>query len=287
MCRTAGRRCEHNWSEAQHQADLARRRILYHAKKAGAAAPTQRVDTPTENIAVTDSLQGDLTPAQSAFFEASSIRDPEGQLVKVYHGSSVEFDAFDTGMLGKGNDSWGPGFYFTDVKETAESYTQSSDSPEANVKEFYLNMSNPIIIDGREEAGMGGVTFSKEVIQKVLEDHPNVNLQPGEEDDEGNTNFLEDYASDFWDKDEHSPQEIKKMISDVADSFTGSAFTYLDSLFGRDHASALTASLRKHSGHDGVIVDFGEDTGKHYISWGSDQMKLTSNSNPAPDSDKF
>lgn len=40
MCRVAGRRCEHGWTEAQHQADLARRRAIYHAKKGTQAQAT-------------------------------------------------------------------------------------------------------------------------------------------------------------------------------------------------------------------------------------------------------
>jgi hypothetical protein len=40
--------------------------------------------------------------------------------------------------------------------------------------------------------------------------------------------------------------------------------------------------MQKETGHDGVIVDFG-DAGKHFIAWFPDQMKLTSNVKPEHD----
>jgi hypothetical protein len=223
------------------------------------------------------------TPEQAEYFkESKAVKD--GQLITLYHGSAHEFSSFDPQTLGRGNDSWGNGFYFTDQESTAKGYAAGSDSPTANVKEFYLNLTNPMYVDGKEKMSLNDVEFKADAVSRMLKNHPTAYLQPGEEDENGNASFLGDYSPDYWDKETHSKADLNRMIDKIAkdNSDYGMSWPELEGLYGRDYGSAFLEAMQKETGHDGVIVDFG-DAGKHFIAWFPDQMKLTSNVKPEHD----
>lgn len=79
----------------------------------------------TNNIAqndqkVNDSVKYKLSPEQEVFFKDSRIRDEDGNLRTVYHGTGANFDTFDKEKAGNG---WlGKGFYFTPDKDVARSF---------------------------------------------------------------------------------------------------------------------------------------------------------------------
>ena len=45
-------------------------------------------------------------------FANSKVVTENDEMLTVYHGSSTDFGAFDPSFTGKGNDSYGSGFYF-------------------------------------------------------------------------------------------------------------------------------------------------------------------------------
>ena len=90
-----------------------------------------------------DSEGSPLSPQQTNYFKDSKVRDNDGNLLVVYHGTGKDFTVFDikkskpTGMLGQG-------FYFTSSKTEAFSkYAKGK----GNVIEVYLNMKNPLYVD--------------------------------------------------------------------------------------------------------------------------------------------
>lgn len=88
---------------------------------------------------VNDSVKYKLSPEQEAFFKDSKIRDEDGNLRTVYHGTGANFDAFDKEKTGNG---WlGKGFYFTPDKDVARSFGK-------NIKENYINVKNPFVVEG-------------------------------------------------------------------------------------------------------------------------------------------
>lgn len=265
MCRTGGRRCPSHSDKTKIAARNARRREQY-AKQ-----------TRSHTVTTTPPPASTLSPTQAEYFQNSKAT-VNGVLIPVYHGSSVNFDSFDPKNLGRGNDAWGNGHYFTDQKATAEGYAQESRSETANVKEFYVNLTNPIYMDGKEHMSLNELTFSKQVAVNVLKAHPDAYLQPN--DESGEMSFLGDYAPDYWDKETHSKAEIDRMIEKVAtEYFSEPSWVELEALYGKEHGAAFLTAMHKETGHDGVIVDFGSD-GKHYVAWFSEQMKLTSNLEP-------
>lgn len=269
MCRAGGRRCpSHSNPEAIAARNL-RRRERYAAQKASGGTA---IETP---ITTTSSA---IAEEQQTYFQNTKARDENGELIRLYHGSGVDFTSFDESTIGKGNDSWGNGFYFTDQQEIAQGYATETGSETANVKEFYLNLQNPITIDGKEEMSLVNHHFNQQVAENVIKQHPHIYNQ---QDDEDNPNPLSDYCPEFWDKETHTKAEMDVMIKSVAKQyFDDPSWVDLESFFGRENGSAFLHAMHKETGHDGVIVDFGKDVGKHYVAWFPEQMKLTSNTKP-------
>jgi hypothetical protein len=83
-----------------------------------------------------DSTGRELTPEQVEFFKDSKVRDADGKLIPVYHGTPNRFTTFRQRVA----QGWGKGIYFTDNKEDASEYGE-------NIIEAYLNIINPYIAD--------------------------------------------------------------------------------------------------------------------------------------------
>ena len=86
-----------------------------------------------------------LTKEQVEFFKDSKVRDKNGNLKMVYHGSPNEFTVFDRNKLGKRGTfkSAKLGFYFTDDLTYAKMMGNTKDK-QANVYKAYLNIKNPL-----------------------------------------------------------------------------------------------------------------------------------------------
>ena len=108
--------------------------------------------TPSANIIAENSEKSsgeakNLSPEQEEFFKDSVVRDEDGKLKVMYHGTSkgghTVFDTFGAANYGL----FGTGSYFTDSKEIAESYTKKGKGKNPQVYETYLNITNPIDMD--------------------------------------------------------------------------------------------------------------------------------------------
>lgn len=84
-----------------------------------------------------------LSQEQSQFFEDSKVRDKDGNLLTLYHGTSkADFNVFDISKS-KNSGLLGLGFYFTDSLGEAERYS----GKKGRVIQSYLNMKNPLYVD--------------------------------------------------------------------------------------------------------------------------------------------
>ena len=77
------------------------------------------------------------------WFGKSVVKDPQGNPLVVYHGTPGSFDTFDKHRLGKGNDEYGIGFYFTDSPEFAKAYIGNHGS----IMPVYIKIAKPIIFE--------------------------------------------------------------------------------------------------------------------------------------------
>lgn len=195
----------------------------------------------------------------------SVVRDEDGNLLVVHHGSAVAFDSFDAEFTGAGNDTWGSGFYFTTDEATARGYGEHS-------KSVLLNITNPIRANGKESMNLGDVMFfDAKQSAAILKHHPDIYNQPGDED---NWNPLGDYSPDFWDKDDWSREEIDRMVDSVAaEYFSETSWSSLEGVFPGGKSAAFRSAVRDVTGHDGVVADFGED-GTHWVAWFPEQIQM-------------
>lgn len=92
-----------------------------------------------------------LTPEQEEYFKDSVVRDENGNLKPMYHGTSqgghTVFDPYGKAKYGL----FGTGTYFTDSKAIAESYTTKGKGNAPQVYETYLNITNPIDMDAQAD----------------------------------------------------------------------------------------------------------------------------------------
>lgn len=104
-----------------------------------------------ENVSQ-DSEGRELTEAQQEYFRDSQVRDADGKLLVMYHGTGADFNVFERSRIG---DNWGDisdlGFYFTPFMEDARGYA-SNHRESGQVKQVYLNLKNPLIV---EDSGWG------------------------------------------------------------------------------------------------------------------------------------
>lgn len=80
-------------------------------------------------------LKYKLSPEQETFFKDSKIRDENGNLKTVYHGTDAEFDVFNPNNTS--SNKWGAGNYLAFDESAGKNYGK-------NVKEMYANITSPI-----------------------------------------------------------------------------------------------------------------------------------------------
>lgn len=80
-------------------------------------------------------LKYKLSPEQEAFFKGSKVRDENGNLKTVYHGTDAEFDVFNPNNTS--SNKWGAGNYLAFDENAGKNYGK-------NVKEMYANITSPI-----------------------------------------------------------------------------------------------------------------------------------------------
>lgn len=95
-----------------------------------------------------EGTQNSLSAEQEEYFKDSKVRDENGNLKVMYHGTSKGgHTVFDT--YGSNYGLMGTGSYFTDNKSVAESYTNKGKGDNKQVYESYLNITNPLDMDAQ------------------------------------------------------------------------------------------------------------------------------------------
>lgn len=85
-----------------------------------------------------------LSKQQREYFKNSKIRNEDGSLMVVYHGSPNTFTEFSKDYIGINGTSCGSGFNFTPDKEYAEMLATGEN---AMLVEAYVNITNPLSCD--------------------------------------------------------------------------------------------------------------------------------------------
>lgn len=103
-----------------------------------------------------DNKGRELSKEQQEYFKNSKVRDENGNLQVMYHGSPNEFTVFDRSKS-KSSGEFVKGLYFT----SDESIAKGDYSKDGKVYEVYLNVNNPLV-DGGER------TLTKKDIKQLV-----------------------------------------------------------------------------------------------------------------------
>ncbi len=199
--------------------------------------------------------RGDTEAAQKMVDEAAKNA---GYDIKAYHGTpNADFTVFDRDRVGKGNDQYGAGFYFTTSKTGASHYGK-------RVIDAALSIKNPIRFTATTESGRNlidaDITLTSEQAYEVVKRLPDIY--------DAEESPLGDYFDAYW---EVGAKDW--MIRELAEQYRDVG--YLDSDLFRNYPNELHEALRDVVGYDGVEVTF-ESTGeKFYVAWFDNQMKST------------
>lgn len=108
------------------------------------------------SLSSTDNQGRALTKEQQEYFKDSKVRDENGNLQVVYHGSPNQFTQFSYDYIGSNGTALGKGFYLTDSISMAEGFTGNGNE----VMELYANITKPMSLEG--------LTISKQEFKKFV-----------------------------------------------------------------------------------------------------------------------
>lgn len=229
------------------------------------SADAVNTSSPDIRYQLRDNQGRELTKAQAEKFKDSQVRDKDGRLKTVYHGSSAVFNVFSADFMSQHGSSEGQGFYFTDYKDMAEGYQKKG----GQLLEGYLNITNPL--------SDSEVTLSAPEVKRLLKA-----LDPtGDDvilnyDSQGGMG----YPSKAW---------YNRALTDAVNMIMSTSESDSEILAEIANAGAgsgnVMDTVRKVLGYDGYIVEGKYDNANVYVAFGSDQFKSFDNKTPTSSPD--
>lgn len=224
----------------------------------------------------TDSQGRELSESQREYFKDSVVRDSQGRLKVVYHGSTADFNEFSLQYLGTNGTAEGYGFYFTDNREIAEGYSRGTEAQRhqganGRLYEVYLDIKKPLSNDSVTMTRAEFRRFLMEMNQKVDED--------GEPLD-----FLANYGDVSYEGLDNVIKSVFRAEYDGSDSDVNMVHSIIN---GSGNMEAVFDALRKTTGYDGIVVDNASwgDGQSIYIVFHPEQIKNVDNKTPTTSPD--
>jgi hypothetical protein len=251
----------------------------------GASDKGNVIQFPGSKFSDRDTLGNVLSKGQQEFFKDSKVRDENGNLMVVYHGTPN--GNFNTFRISEGAHSslmaqYGAGYYFDANKDSAKRYTQNvnktSIRQSPKVFEVYLNIKNPLVIHDEYLNGRRPVITKQqfnEVVTKGNYEWMFTNGMPFE---------LTKHLGKSKTEIQHLPREeiIKHWVDMVYDR------AYFDSeilsaMVKAYQGDSILDVMKDVFGNDGVkVVD---KYGEMWVAWDNSQIKEIANTNPTTDPD--
>jgi hypothetical protein len=199
-----------------------------------------------------DSLGNELSDEQVEFFKDSKVRDAEGNLRVMYHGTTSKFTIFDIERAGRnwsGDSRLGKGFYFANTKEEALRWTDGSITVKA-----YLNLVNPLDLDA---------PTPKDIADEI---------------DKYITNKLASFdESNAW----ISKEQYAENLHRIKEMYMKDSALFIDN-FKYDDDGKMTDGIREFLsslGYDGIVSK------QETVAFYPEQIKETTNKNPTSNPD--
>lgn len=207
---------------------------------------------------LSDSDGKHLTEGQQEFFKDSKVRDENGNLMVMYHGSMYDFTVFEDKAPVNGRVR-GDGFYFTENKKHAANWGKKAYG--GKVYKVYLDIKNPFVVSSTEPIPTDVMEALKEQEGRLYD---SLSSHPG------------------WWGSEYTREEFIKSESSRLFKDTASALTFLED----------STEVLKSLGYDGIVVmnESSNDNWKgmkyqEVIAFDSNQIKRVNNANPTSNPD--
>ena len=248
----------------------------YHQKKAAEKEAVQ--------YSLSDSEGHQLTKEQQEYFKDSKVRDENGNLKVMHHGTASDFTVFNPMLQGgKNGTAEGYGIYFADSPEVTSAYG-------GNQLRGYLNITHPATSDKK--------TIRKSDLVKLIKATAEAEARRFVED--GDYDNVRDALKDTWISDYVYTYDIpiSEAYSKVAETILSANFDDMNivrEVMGgnaiRDYESAYEFYdiLKETLGIDGFITYWeNSDTGERTqiaVAFDSNQFKNADNLTPTTDPD--
>lgn len=212
-----------------------------------------------------DSAGRELTEAQQEYFKDSKVRDADGKLKLVYHGSAAIFTEFSADFMSQNGSSEGQGFYFTDYKPMAQGYEKNG----GQLLEGYLDIKKPL--------SDSEVTLTAAEVKRLIRAvDPTGDDLVLNYDSRGGMG----YPSRAWYN--RSVEDTLRATMSTSDS---DSEILAELANGMGDPGKVLKTVRELLGYDGYIVEGKYDNATVYVAFDSSQFKNADNKNPTADPD--
>lgn len=218
-----------------------------------------------EKFSLRDSAGRELTEAQQAYFKDSKVRDADGKLKLVYHGSAAIFTKFSADFMSQNGSSEGQGFYFTDYKPMAQGYEKNG----GQLLEGYLDIKKPL--------SDSEVTLTAAEVKRLIRAvDPTGDDLVLNYDSRGGMG----YPSRAWYN--RSVEDTLRATMSTSDS---DSEILAELANGMGDPGKVLKTVRELLGYDGYIVEGKYDNATVYVAFDSSQFKNADNKTPTADPD--
>lgn len=212
-----------------------------------------------------DSVGRELTEAQQEYFKDSKVRDADGKLKPVYHGSAAIFTKFSADFMSQNGSSEGQGFYFTDYKPMAQGYEKNG----GQLLEGYLDIKKPL--------SDSEVTLTAaEVKQLIKAVDPTGDDLVLNYDSRGGIG----YPSRAW-----YNRSVEDTLRATMSTSESDSEILAELANGMGNPGKVLKTVRELLGYDGYIVESKYDNATVYVAFDSSQFKNADNKTPTTDPD--
>ena len=237
-----------------------------------------------------------LSPQQQEFFKDSVVRDENGELIPMFHGSNSNFTIFDKSKGGQSNKSAKVGFWFTPNKEGAEKWAEQSwwGNNEPKVYETYLNIKKPFIYEEADNSSqiaklkselkiaqddISSLYYTNRDSKEYYDAYKRYNNIAKQIEDLSYTDPYEQFRSHIYAMEGKSPSQAN----------TGGVGMVMDN---EDEAVKKYVEMLKSEGYDGIIIkgtNYDRNTmgskNDQYVVFDPEQIKNVDNKKPTKSKD--
>lgn len=236
-----------------------------------------------------------LTPEQEAYFKDSVIRDENGNLMPLYHGSNSKFTVFDSNKGGQSNGMAKVGHWFTPSEEGAEKWAGRAwwGDNDPTVYETYLNIKKPMVYEPVDNSAQieklnaqlrqveDRLDSTYRGSQEYYDAYKEYNNIANEIDNLSYTDPYEQFRSQIYAMEGKTPSQANAGGVGMA-------------MNDEDAAVQKYIDMLKSEGYDGIIIKgTGYDQNvmggpnDQYVVFDSNQIKSTSNRRPTSNADIY